>query len=71
MVRDPSNEEQAVRTDPGEVAADAADELEAAESSRPDNTRQAAEEGRDPTATDGLEAELENLEGAARALDDD
>ncbi|MFD7160608.1 hypothetical protein ACQHIV_05375 [Kribbella sp. GL6] len=61
MVRDPSGEVAAVTTDPSVVADDAAGELAAAETS----------ETEDPTSTDALESGLENLEGAAKALEDD
>ncbi|GAA3099910.1 hypothetical protein JOF29_003100 [Kribbella aluminosa] len=61
MVRDPSGEVAAVTTEPGVVADDAAGELAAAETS----------DAEDPTSTTALESGLENLAGAAQALEED
>ncbi|HEY3509345.1 hypothetical protein [Kribbella sp. NPDC051137] len=47
--------------DPDEVADDAAEELATAETS----------DAEDPTSTEALEAGLENLRGAAKALKED
>jgi hypothetical protein len=55
--------------DPKEVAADAEDELDAAESSEPADDETDPEF--DPTGTAALEADLTNLKGAAETLEED
>ncbi|WP_328997819.1 hypothetical protein OHA18_25535 [Kribbella sp. NBC_00709] len=72
MTRDPSNEVKAVTTDPSEIADDAEYELDAAKSSEPSEGLDAdpAElQSFDPTGTTALESDLQNLQGAAEALE--
>jgi hypothetical protein len=73
MTRDPSNEVKAVTTDPSAVADDASYELDAAKASEPDDALgvDSEEQSFDPTATTGLESDLESLKSAAEALESD